>query len=404
MARDIPELLAPAGSLEKLMVAVLYGADALYLGGQHFGLRTAADNFTERELSEGVSFAHKHRVKVYVVVNAYLHDSELINLPPYLKFLEEIGVDALIVADMGVLKVVRSVCSIPIHLSTQANALNSYSARFWQRAGVDRIILGREVSIEDAGAIRQMTGIPVEIFIHGSMCSSYSGNCVISNFTQGRDSNRGGCAHSCRFAYSFTNPSGEKVTPNSPYFLSSKDLNGLALLPQVVESKIDSIKIEGRMKGHHYAGVVTKSYATMLANYQASGRWNQLLFKQQELELGRVINRDYTNGNLVEIAGSDSIYCDRENRQAEYQMVGIVHQVVEGEFLLVEVKSAFETDDTLEIIPFEGETLSLPLLWIKNLAGDSVGRTRPSTMVKLPYIVGAKSFNLVRLKSDGPCS
>ena len=396
MSSKIPELLAPAGSLEKLKVAVLYGADALYLGGQQFGLRTAADNFTQRELVEGCEFAHARGVKVYVVVNAFLHDQELAELPPYVKFLEQVGVDALIVADLGVLKVVRSHSGLPVHLSTQASVINSYGAKFWQRAGVTRVILGREVSIAHAGEIRRATGIPVEIFIHGSMCSSYSGNCVISNFTQGRDSNRGGCAHSCRFEYSYSDQDGAVIDSSSPYFLSSKDLNGLSLLPQVVEANIDSIKIEGRMKGHHYAGVVTKAYASLLAHYQKIGQWDQNILQQQTEELSRVINRDYTSGNLLHPAQGDSIYQQRENRPLEYQMVGIVHQVVKDDFILVEVKSAFELGDRLELIPFAGEAQEFEPSWIRDLAGGQVVRTRPSTMVRIPYLPAAQTFNLLR--------
>ena len=199
-----PELLSPAGSLEKLKVSVLYGADAVYLGGQKFGLRQASDNFTYEELAEGVEFAHTHGAKVYVVLNSFLHDKDLEELPEFITVLEDLKVDAVIVSDLGVICTIRKHSKLVVHLSTQASCLNIESAKLWQKMGAQRIVLGREVTIKEAAKIKQATGLEIEMFVHGSMCMSYSGNCVISNYTQGRDSNRGGCAHSCRFEYSKT--------------------------------------------------------------------------------------------------------------------------------------------------------------------------------------------------------
>jgi len=190
---SLPEILAPAGSLEKLKVAVLYGAHAVYVGGQKFGLRTAADNFTLDELREGMRFAHERGAKVYVVLNSFLHDKDLKELPEFVQYLEEIQTDAVIVSDLGVVRTVREFSNLPIHISTQASTLNVHSAKLWKSAGATRIVLGREVSVKEAGKIRREADIEVEMFIHGSMCMAYSGHCVISNFTQGRDSNRGGC-------------------------------------------------------------------------------------------------------------------------------------------------------------------------------------------------------------------
>ena len=207
-ARMLPELLAPAGNLEKLKIAVLYGADAVYLAGPQFSLRAGTDNFSDVELAEGVRFAHDHRVKVYVTLNAFLHDEELAQLPDYIKFLDTCNVDAVIVSDLGVIATVQQYAPLPLHLSTQASCLNQYAAQLWKNLGVQRIVLGREVSINQAQAIRQAAGIEVEMFVHGAMCMAYSGNCTISNYTQARDSNRGGCVHSCRFPYSIWENSG----------------------------------------------------------------------------------------------------------------------------------------------------------------------------------------------------
>ena len=191
----IPELLAPAGSLDKLKVAVSYGANAVYFGGLKFGLRSAADNFTEQELIEGVEFAHSHGSLVYVVLNGFLHDKDLEDLPEFIKFLESLKIDAVIVSDLGVIETVKKHTNLEVHLSTQASCLNSYSAKLWKKMGVSRIVLGREVSIEEAKKIKEVADIEIEMFVHGSMCMAYSGNCTISNYTQGRDSNRGGCRY-----------------------------------------------------------------------------------------------------------------------------------------------------------------------------------------------------------------
>ena len=195
------ELLAPAGNLQKLKSAVLYGADAVYLAGPRFGLRGASDNFSDHELQQSVEFAHSRNCKVYVTLNAFLHESDMVSLPEYVEFLAECKVDAVIVADLGVMSVVQERSEIPIHLSTQASCLNLESAKAWKDLGVKRIILGREVSIDQAARIRKESGLEVEMFIHGAMCMAFSGNCTISNYTAGRDSNRGGCIQRCRFSY-----------------------------------------------------------------------------------------------------------------------------------------------------------------------------------------------------------
>ena len=270
MSDFLPELLAPAGSLEKLKTAVLYGADAVYFAGQEFGLRAAADNFTLDEIREGVEFAHSRGAKTYVVLNGFLHDSDLENLPAFVRFLKDVGVDAVIVSDPGVAMVVREHGPIPLHVSTQASVMNTYGALAWKELGAVRVVLGREVSIREAGRIQREAGIEIELFVHGAMCMAYSGHCVISNFTQGRDSNRGGCAHSCRFSYDVKFESGQH---ESSFVMSSKDLEGLMALPQFVEEGIVSLKIEGRMKGPLYAATTTRVYRAALDYYREQRRW-----------------------------------------------------------------------------------------------------------------------------------
>ncbi len=394
-SKFIPEILAPAGSLDKLKVAVLYGANAVYVGGQKFGLRTAAENFTPDELIEGISFAHDRGVKVYVVLNSFLHDKDLSELPSFVKFLDQAGTDAVIVSDLGVVKTVRELSSISIHISTQASTLNVEAAKLWKRTGASRIVLGREVSVKEAGKIKREADIEIEMFIHGSMCMAYSGNCVISNFTQGRDSNRGGCAHSCRFEYSLNGF--DSLEKKKAYFMSSKDLEGLRVLPHFIEEGIDSLKIEGRMKSHLYAGTMSKVYSEALKFYAKHGHFLSDDLDIWEAELKKVSHRAYTQANLIEKAGPDSIFNERENSsEGDWQMVGSVVEAGHKSGVVIEVRNAFNQGDFLEVIPFVGPSITISAQEIMDISMKPVLRTRPSTLVRLPYVEGVKAMHLVR--------
>lgn len=394
--RTASEVLAPAGNLEKLKVAILYGADAVYLGGQKFGLREASENFSYDEIREGVEFAHFHDSKVFVVLNGYLHDKDLEELPEFLTFLEDVKVDAVIVSDLGVISTVKKHSNLEIHLSTQASCLNVESAKFWKEQGVKRIVLGREVSIAEAAEIKKESGLEVELFIHGSMCMAYSGNCVISNYTQGRDSNRGGCAHSCRFGYEIElNDEQKKI---SAYFMSSKDLEGIRLIPDFVEAGIDSLKVEGRMKSAHYAGTVSKVYREAMDFYIENGHLLTDQVYEWEKELRKISHREYTQASLVEPAGVDSIYDEREHEDKEYQVVGVVQESVEEEFCLIEVRAAFSPGDTLELMPWTGHCVDKHLDFVRDFSDRLVEKSKPGTLVKIPWIQGAKPYNLVRRK------
>lgn len=397
-----PELLSPAGSLEKLKVSVLYGADAVYLGGQKFGLRAASDNFTYEELAEGMEFAHSRGSMVYVVLNSFLHDKDLDELPEFLSVLEELKVDAVIVSDLGVIETIKKHSNLVIHLSTQASCLNIESARLWQKMGATRIVLGREVTIKEAGEIKAATGLEIEMFVHGSMCMSYSGNCVISNYTQGRDSNRGGCAHSCRFEYSldFNNSDKNNEEAKKAYFMSSKDLEGIRMLPEFIEAKIDSLKVEGRNKSHHYAGTISKVYSEALRFYKTHGNFLSSDMISWESELRKVSHRDYTTGSLDHYAEADSIYNNREADDFEFVVSGIVLEAVPGKHLLVDVKSAFFPGDVLEVMPFQGSTRNLNVETISSLSGVNLLKSKPGSVVKIPYVEGAEKFNIIRKKME----
>ena len=398
MSSFMPEILAPAGSLDKLKVAVLYGANAVYVGGQKFGLRTAAENFTIDELKEGVTFAHQRGAKVYVVLNSFLHDKDLTELPEFVKFLDDIKVDAVIVSDLGVVRTVRKHSSIDVHISTQASTLNVEAAKLWKKMGATRIVLGREVSVKEAGKIKREAGIEIEMFIHGSMCMAYSGNCVISNFTQGRDSNRGGCAHSCRFEYSL-DMGLDTQEKKKAYFMSSKDLEGLRVLPEFIKEEIDSLKIEGRMKSHLYAGTMSKVYSEALAYYKEHGDFLSDKLLSWEEELGKVSHRAYTKASLVEPAGADSIFNERENNtDNEWQMVGTVVEASPKSGIIIEVRNAFNQGDYIEVIPFTGDAFALNTMEMMDLSLAPVLRTKPSTLVRLPYHENVTVHNLVRAR------
>jgi putative protease len=390
-----PELLSPAGSLEKLKVSVLYGADAVYLGGQKFGLRQASDNFTYEELAEGVEFAHSRGSLVYVVLNSFLHDKDLEELPEFLKLLSELKVDAVIVSDLGVIETIKKHSNLVVHLSTQASCLNVESAKLWQKMGAQRIVLGREVTIKEAAKIKQATGLEIEMFVHGSMCMAFSGNCVISNYTQGRDSNRGGCAHSCRFEYSIDMGLSSEESKKA-YFMSSKDLEGIRLLPEFIDARIDSLKVEGRNKSHHYAGTISKVYSEALRYYREHGNFLSSDMLLWEEELRKVSHRDYTTGSLDHYAGSDSIYNQREHDDNEFVVSGIVLEASVGQHLLVDVKSAFLPGETLEVMPFKGQTQKLSVDFLKTLSGADLVKSKPGSVVKIPYIAGAEKFNIIR--------
>ncbi len=397
MTHSLPELLSPAGSLEKLKVAVLYGANAVYLGGQKFGLRQASDNFTTDELIEGVAFAHERNCKVYVVLNSFLHDKDLEELPPFLKLLEELKVDAVIVSDLGVITTIKTHSNLIIHLSTQASCLNIEAAKFWKEMGVTRIVLGREVTIKEAGEIKKATGLEIEMFIHGSMCMSYSGNCVISNYTQGRDSNRGGCAHSCRFEYSidFKNQDTLKA-----FFMSSKDLEGIRLLQEFIDAGIDSLKVEGRNKSHHYAGTISKVYSDALNFYRDHGHFLSSDMEMWEKELRKISHRSYTTASLSEYAGSDSIYNEREYDDNEYVVCGVVLEVIKDRHILLEVKSAFHPGDILEIMPFREKIQSFKIDFARTLSGVDILKTKPGSVVAIPYHPFAAPYNIIRKEAQ----
>ena len=297
-----PELLAPAGNMEKLKMALLYGADAVYLGGKAFGLRAFGGNFTNEELQEAVDFAHKLGKKIYVTVNIFPHNSDIAKLPVYLTFLNEIKVDAILVADLGVFTLAKEYApDVELHISTQANNTNWAAVNAWAELGASRVVLAREISLEEVKEIREKCSVELEMFVHGAMCISYSGRCLMSNYLTGRDANRGSCAQPCRWNYALV----EEKRPGQyfpvledergTYIFNSKDMCLLPYLPDVIASGVDSLKIEGRMKSVHYAASVVKAYREAIDSYFAAPE--QFEVKQEWVEeLDKVSHRAYTTG------------------------------------------------------------------------------------------------------------
>ena len=328
--RKRPELLAPAGTLEKMKMAILYGADAVYLGGQAFGLRALGGNFTDAELHEAVAFAHARGRKVYVTVNVYPHDGDMDGLPEYLHFLERIHVDALLVADLGVFSVARDVVpSLPIHVSTQANTVNAAAVRACKALGAERVVLARELSLQEIAAIRSSVEIELEMFVHGAMCISMSGRCLLSAYMTGRDANRGACAQSCRWRYALM----EEQRPGEyfpidedergTYIMNSKDLCLLPHLADVIATGVDSLKIEGRMKSVHYVASVTKAYRAAIDAYVADPE-KFAIDPAWTAELGKVSHRPYTTGfALHPTTADDQIYGSSSYEQTS-DFIGLV--------------------------------------------------------------------------------
>ena len=327
-----PELLAPAGSLEKLKTAVFYGADAVYLAGNRYSLRAHA-TLSPDELQEAVAHAHKHGVKVYTTVNIFAHNRDFADLPDYLGFLREIGMDGIIVSDPGILSIARTVTpDLPIHLSTQANVTNSESARFWHNQGIARLNLARELSLTEIKEIRGQVSIGLEAFVHGAICISYSGRCSLSLYLTGRSANQGDCAHPCRYRYSLV----EEKRPGQyfpveedergAYIFNSKDLCLLNRLPELVACGVNALKLEGRMKSVFYVGCVVRIYRAALDQILAGctkGEWDEFAVGLRE-ELSKVGSRGYTENFIDGPPGVVDMLHDAPRIEPTHAPVGVV--------------------------------------------------------------------------------
>ncbi|MWC30480.1 peptidase U32 family protein [Paenibacillus sp. MMS18-CY102] len=319
-----PELLAPAGNLEKLKFAVHYGADAVYIGGQKYGLRSNADNFSFEEMREGVEFAARYGAKVFVATNIYAHNEDIEGLEAYLKGLENAGIAAIIAADPVIVETALRVApKLEVHLSTQQSTLNWQAVQFWKEEGLPRVVLAREASLEEIAEIKAHVDIEIEAFIHGAMCSSYSGRCVLSNHFTDRDSNRGGCCQSCRWKYDLFIDAEQFEDNGDQFTMGSKDLCMIEHLPALIEVGIDSFKIEGRMKSIHYVASVVNAYRQAIDAYFADP--DGYVLKPEWLEeIHKAANRPLNTGFFLDTPGAEDHIYGPEDKAAPYDFAGIV--------------------------------------------------------------------------------
>lgn len=378
------ELLAPAGNMDKLKLALLYGADAVYLGGKSFGLRAFSDNFSREELKEAVTYAHERGKKVYVTVNIFPHNGDLAALPDYLTYLQDIHADAVLIADPGIFSIAREVApNLPIHISTQANVTNWATAKFWKDNGAARVVMAREVSLKDIRYIHDHVPIELEGFVHGAMCISYSGRCLLSNyFTENRDSNRGQCVQCCRFKYNVV----EEKRPGQyfpvvedergTYIFNSKDLCLLPYLPDLYEAGLSSLKIEGRMKSAHYVATVVKVYRQAMDAYEADPAHFTVLPEWVE-ELEKISHRPYTRGfSVSRPTEADQVYSHSSNTQT-HEFIGIVRSYdAEKGIAWIEQRNHFKLGQTVEFLQPKGHLVRLALSSLIDEDGNSLDAAR----------------------------
>lgn len=374
-----PELLAPAGNMEKCKIALRYGADAVYLGGKMFGLRAFANNFSIEEIAEAAAYAHGLGKKVYVTVNIFAHNEDLARLPDYLLELQKAGVDALLISDLGVWNVARqTVPEMPLHVSTQANTSNWAAVQAWKALGAERVVLARELSLEEIREIGARTDVELEAFVHGAMCISYSGRCLLSSYLTGRDGNRGACAQACRWEYSLIekNRSDEgfdiEEDERGTYVMNSKDLCLIDHIPDLIEAGICSLKIEGRMKSIHYVATVVSVYRKAIdaywndpKKYQVTDEWRQ--------ELEKVSHRPYTKGFAFGKPGSDGQVYTTSSYEQTHDFVGIVLEYdADAKRAYIEQRNNVKNGEVLELLMPDGELFPLTLEDMRNADGESI--------------------------------
>jgi len=382
-----PELLAPAGNLEKLKFAIHYGADAVYIGGKQFGLRSKAGNFSFEDMAEGVAFAKQYGAKVYVAANIIAHNDNLKGAHEYFKKLYEVGIAAVIVADPALIEACREAApDLEVHISTQASIANWRTVDFWKKEGIPRVVLAREVSLEEIKEMKEKVDIEIEAFIHGAMCISYSGRCVLSNHMTARDANRGGCAQSCRWKYDLFEDATEGAVSISDktdeaYTMSSQDLSMVEHLPDLLEAGVDSLKIEGRMKSIHYVATVVNVYRKIIdtyyedpENYQLNPEWVDEIWKAAQRSLTTAFYYD-------EPSEKDQLF-GKPDRIPKYDFSGLVLEYdEESQIATVQQRNSFSVGDEVEFFGpnFYHFKQKITEIWDEN--GESIDRAKHAMMI-----------------------
>ena len=390
------ELLAPAGDLERLKWAVLYGADAVYLGGQKFSLRANAKNFSIDEIKEGVEYAHEHNVKVYVTVNILFHEDDFTDLIEYLKDLSNIGVDAIISSDIFILDLLKdNNIDLEFHLSTQSSCLNKEAVKFYQKEGVKRVVLGRECSKKDIEDIIKETGMDTEVFIHGAMCMGYSGRCTLSNYMTNRDSNRGACAQICRWVFDLYDED-KRINEDVDFSFSPKDLSLLKFLPDMIDLGIKSFKIEGRMKSIYYVATLLSVYRRVIDRYYEG---NYKYDKNDEIELYRCANRDALPQYFDKKPGVNEQYFIGRQENTNQDFLGVIldYDPINKE-IIFEQRNYFEVGDTINIFGPKKEAFNIKVEYIKNENNELVDAARhPQEILRIPCDKKVDKYDLMRV-------
>ncbi len=404
------ELLIPASSLEVLKVAVIYGADAVYIGGEAFGLRAKAKNFTIEEMAEGVKFAHKHGVKVYVTANILAHNTDLKAAKNYFRELDEkVHPDALIISDPGLFTIAKEVVpDIEIHISTQANNTNFGTYNFWRKMGASRVVTARELSLREIREIRD--NIPedfeIETFIHGAMCISYSGRCLLSSFLAGRDANRGACTHPCRWKYYVMEESrpGQYMpvyeNERGTYIFNSKDLCMIEHIPDLMEAGIDSFKIEGRMKTALYVATVARTYRMAINDYLKSPDYYKERIPFYKSEIAKCTYRQYTTGFFYGKPDENTQIYDSNTYNKEYTYLGIVQVCEDGRYM-IEQRNKFLVGEEIEVMKPDGRNITVKVQSItdeKGVAMDSAPHPKQKLYIDLG--VELSDFDILRRKEE----
>lgn len=401
-----PELLVPASSLEVLKIAVIFGADAVYIGGEAFGLRAKAKNFSKEDMREGIAFAHEHGVKVYVTVNILAHNEDLEGVREYLYELKELKPDGLIIADPGIFTYAKEICpEIERHISTQANNTNYETYRFWYELGAKRVVTARELSLEEIRGIRAHIpeDMEIETFVHGAMCISYSGRCLLSNYLVGRDANRGACTHPCRWKYSIVEEKrpGEYMpvfeNERGTYIFNSKDLCMIEHMDDVLTSGIDSLKIEGRMKTALYVATVARTYRKAIDDYMESPEKYKANMDWYKEQISNCTYRQFTTGFFYGKPDENTQIYDNNTYVKEYTYLGFAEDINERGFVQITQRNKFVTGETIEVMKPNGENIPVTVKAIYDEDGNQV-ESAPHPQQKLFVDLGIKMevYDLLR--------
>ena len=404
----IPELLSPAGNFERLKVAFAYGADAVYLAGKALGMRAKAGNFEIEEMNEGIKYAHSLGKKVYVTVNIIARNEDFIALDDYFTELNKIAPDALIISDLGIFDMARKLLpNMEIHISTQANTTNFASANFWKKLGASRIILARELSLREISEIRKLSpDVELESFVHGAMCMAYSGRCLISNYMNGRDANRGGCSHPCRWDYALVEEKSGTLIPvfednEGTHIFSSKDLCMIEHIPKLMNAGIMSFKIEGRMKTVYYVAAVTKTYREAIDDFISDPNLYAARIPYYKEQLSKICHREYTTGFYFSpISEEDHCYTDGSHTKTQDFYAIVEHYDPSSGFCFVEQRNKFKVGERIEVLKTKGENFSQVIESLFDIDGNPVlSAPHPQQKLKFKAEKPVERFDIIRKKA-----